>query len=259
PKPNLEGKLDSRGRLTQQERQRWMDNKLCLFCGKPGHCVPDCNLAKASSAKGRASTHFTKSNDFPIFLITSMTLRLIDGSSLGMITHATIVSVHFSCGTVHKIRFLLTKLDSDFPAVLGLDWLTQHNPLIDWVDSSVTFRDRIVILPVPVSVSAEAPVPVSDITMSDTVSAKIKVEIPSIPEPLPDIPFVPKPLTAPKIALVSAAAFMRSIPQVSITVPWQSPPRSSDSNLEGVPEIYHEFSDVFSKGKANTLAAHREY
>ncbi|KAF8809799.1 hypothetical protein BYT27DRAFT_7093634, partial [Phlegmacium glaucopus] len=258
PKPNLEGKLDSRGRLTQQERQRRIDHKLCLFCGKPGHRVPECNLAKASSAKGRASTVSDSSNGFPIFPITPMILRLIDGSSPGMITHATNVSIRFSCGTVHKIRFLLTKLDSDFPAVLGLDWLTLHNPLIDWVDSSVTFRDRIVILPVPVSVSAKAPIP---------------VEIPSVPEPPPDIPFVPKPLTAPKISLVSAAAFMRSICSegaqcysISVHDPVEAAGRSasasatpSDSDLDGVPEIYHEFLDVFSKGKASTLADHREY
>ena len=43
------------------------------------------------------------------------------------------------CGTLLQIQFLLTKLDRDFPAVLGLDWLTLHNPLIDWVRHSVTF------------------------------------------------------------------------------------------------------------------------
>ena len=62
-----------------------------------------------------------------------MKLRLLDGSLAGTITHASTISVKFPCGTLLQIWFLLTKLDCDFPAVLGLDWLTLHNPLIDWV------------------------------------------------------------------------------------------------------------------------------
>ena len=55
PKVDLTGKLDSRGKLTQQERQHRIDKNLCLYCGKSDHRAPDC-LSKASSAKGRAST-----------------------------------------------------------------------------------------------------------------------------------------------------------------------------------------------------------
>ena len=55
-KPDLTGKLDSKGKLTQQEQQQCIDNNLCLFCGKPGHKVPDCPTKLASSAKGWAST-----------------------------------------------------------------------------------------------------------------------------------------------------------------------------------------------------------
>ena len=55
-KPDLTGKLDSHGKLTQQERLRHIDNNLCLFCGKPRHKVLDCPMKLASSAKGQAST-----------------------------------------------------------------------------------------------------------------------------------------------------------------------------------------------------------
>ena len=60
PKVDLTGKLDSRGKLTQQERQNRIDKNLCLYCGKSGHRSPDCPV-KASSAKGRASTASTES------------------------------------------------------------------------------------------------------------------------------------------------------------------------------------------------------
>ena len=34
---------------------------------------------------------------------------------------------------------------------------------------------------------------------------------------------------------------------------------SEGSDMEGVPKLYHEFSDVFSKAEADTLAPHQEY
>ena len=43
-KPDLTGKLNSHGKLTQQERQRRIDNNLCMFCSKKGHKVNDCIL-----------------------------------------------------------------------------------------------------------------------------------------------------------------------------------------------------------------------
>ena len=63
---------------------------------------------------------FAISNNFPIILITLMSLCLIDGSSASIISHATTCFVKFPCGTIQQIRFLLTKLDSDLQAVLGL-------------------------------------------------------------------------------------------------------------------------------------------
>ena len=34
---------------------------------------------------------------------------------------------------------------------------------------------------------------------------------------------------------------------------------ASKSDLKGVPNIYHHFSDIFSKGSANSLPPHQEY
>jgi Retroviral aspartyl protease len=84
-------------------------------------------------------SHYAKVNHFPIVSVPCMRLRLIDRSSLSYITCATDISVQFPCGTTDQVRFLITKLDTKFPAVLGLDWLTLHNPLINWANSSVTF------------------------------------------------------------------------------------------------------------------------
>jgi len=42
------------GKLKPEERQRRLDNKLCLRCGKGGHMASDCTIP--SKAKGRAAT-----------------------------------------------------------------------------------------------------------------------------------------------------------------------------------------------------------
>ena len=58
PKPasTLTPKLGKGGRLTQEERQRRMDNNLCLFCGKPGHIAKECLKATSAAAKARAAS-----------------------------------------------------------------------------------------------------------------------------------------------------------------------------------------------------------
>ena len=38
-----------------------------------------------------------------------------------------------------------------------------------------------------------------------------------------------------------------------------SSPKLMDSIKQHVPEVYHDFADVFSKARANTLAPHRPY
>jgi hypothetical protein len=50
---DLSGKLDLKGKLTQQERQRWINKNLCLFCGGSGHWTDTCPV---KSARGRATT-----------------------------------------------------------------------------------------------------------------------------------------------------------------------------------------------------------
>jgi hypothetical protein len=113
-------------------------------------CMIDCG-----SSHCFIDSYYAKVNHFPIVSVSPMRLRL-DRSSPSYITHATDISVQFPCRTIHQVRFLITKLDTKFPAVLRLDWLTLHNPLINWADSSVTFRDHPDTLPVTTTQSVLA-------------------------------------------------------------------------------------------------------
>ena len=215
-----------------------------------------------------------------------MKLWLLDGSLAGTITHASQISIKFPCGTLLQIWFLLTKLDCDFPTVLRLDWLTLHNLLIDWVRHSVTFRDRTNSPPTPPSdpepslASVQGSVtshlvPSMVPSLDDTKLRKSSVPV-SVPTPDPVSVSDPAPSTpsnsgtTPNISLLSAAAFQKAMCSEGaqcflafIQNPNEAAGRhatpASESDLKGVPNIYHHFSDVFSKGSVNSLPPHREY
>jgi hypothetical protein len=53
PRPNLDNKLDENGRLLPSERQRRIDNGLCLYCGKKGHMASECPSQKQKDTRAR--------------------------------------------------------------------------------------------------------------------------------------------------------------------------------------------------------------
>lgn len=53
---HLSGKLDSKGKLTPEERKRRFENNLCMFCAKPGHQAKECPNPNSSAAKARAAS-----------------------------------------------------------------------------------------------------------------------------------------------------------------------------------------------------------
>ena len=46
--------LGKDGKLTEEERQRRIKEKLCMFCGRPGHMAKDCPKSTSKSAKTKA-------------------------------------------------------------------------------------------------------------------------------------------------------------------------------------------------------------
>ncbi|KAJ8473321.1 hypothetical protein ONZ45_g16338 [Pleurotus djamor] len=96
------------------------------------------------------------------------------------------------------------------------------------------------------------------------VSEPARAETPENIEPLS--PFLEN--GAPRISQVNAAAF-KAISQLRGTTVYQIVirPKSTQAKStsctdfipENIPEDYHEFADVFSKGRAETLADHRSY
>jgi len=188
-------------------------------------------------------------NSITTYSVPPIELKLIDGTSNSIITQAIDLSFRFPTGETMTITFFVTPLDSSCPLVLGYNWLTRYNPLIDWALGSITFRPDLLDTSTPTLTS-----PVASSTLSTTQEP-----------PAPTSGAKP-----PHISIIGAAAFARArqLPGVQcfslslsdIALSGRSASVSTDDpDLSTIPTEYHDFADVFSKSKADTLAPHRPY
>ncbi|KAJ8519009.1 hypothetical protein ONZ45_g4010 [Pleurotus djamor] len=244
-----------------------------------------------------------------------MQLTLFDGSSNSYITEAIDLESRFPSGDYMTITFFVTTLDLTCSVVLGHDFLTRFNPLIDWVTGQIQFRTPIrgspapttlltpsktspsnpeprQPLPKPTMTKQPAPNPptLTQLPRDSTAKAQSchQSRTPMIEEifddpPIPATPSNPEPLDSspeplseflpngvPRVSQVNAAAF-KAISRLRGTTVYQLVIRPESAkakatsctafnpDLAKVPEEYHEFADVFSKGRAETLAEHRPY
>ena len=171
-----------------------------------------------------------------------------------MITEAVDIPIILPDGHTQSVDFYVTPLDTSVSAVLGHNWLTRYNPLIDWVLGSITFRTAHLGIPVdPPMALATACAMTAESTLSPTLTLAS-----------------PPKLKAPKVALINATTFVCAcklegtqcfqLNLATANVSARSAKVFPDPvDLQDVPKEYHDFADVFSKAKADTLPPHRPY
>src|SRR5215469_1198818 len=79
-------------------------------------------------------------------LPSPISLRLFNGSVApnGPIQECVDIGFSLPGAPQDHFRFLITSLDPSVSMALGYDWLSQHNPLINWRTGTITFPAEII-------------------------------------------------------------------------------------------------------------------
>ena len=208
-------------------------------------------LIDSGSTHCFVDSKFVQCLNIPLASISPLELKLFDGTSNSIIMQSLELSVIFDSGESMTISLYVTLLDPSCSVVLGYNWLTCYNPLIDWVLGSIIFHPQVLD---PLSLSPTSSARAAQLSLQKA----------------PNTPGAPIPSdSVPHISLINAAMFAHAckLPgtqnfQIHLSdsvLSAHSASITDEPNLSHIPDDYQDFADVFSKQKADTLAPHHPY
>src|SRR5258708_7085132 len=167
---------------------------------------------------------------------------MFDGSTTLTIDRTCHIPITFSTGESHTMELFVTKLDEEYSVVLGYNWLTQHNLSIDWVETKIMFRN-LETWKTPPEVPRPAPRVIDIRLVSKRTMDRIHQEAGSMT-------FLLSPRGTQQAPNPHRTSPDRLEARAASTAQQEDP-------LNGVPQEYHDFRNVFSGEKANALPPHR--
>jgi len=101
--------------------------------------VPVVALVDSGSSDCFVDSVFVSKYCLPCRKIKPLPLTLIDGTINHFVNHVMSLPIRFPCSYSCQTEFFVTKLEGTYPTVLGHNWLTQNNPLINWRKGTLKF------------------------------------------------------------------------------------------------------------------------
>ena len=237
-------------------------NSLCIPLVSPLVCasdhlqpIPIWTLVDSGSIHCFLDSAFAHRHSLPTTPTPPVELCLFDGTLNNIISEVVLLPVKFPSAECMTLDFYITLLDSCCSLVLGYSWLTCYNPLIDWVSGSISFRP-LSLLQSPASVPPVETLVNSPFSLAKTPLQFTLSETSPSNSKWPHIAIISMPALLQALQLSGSKIFafqFRSIVQAKSTA------ISEKINLSSIPEEYHEYTDIFSKSKAETLAPHHPY
>src|SRR5258707_1175256 len=213
------------------------------------HAHPCVALLASGSSHCFVDELFAKKNKLLLSKLPStILLRLFDRSTWNSVSHKTTIPLTFSTSETHQTEFYVTKLDKGYSIVLGYDWLVRHNPSINWAETKVVFPGTVKALERP-SIPASSKFDIQ-LVSAKTISRLCREPSNSIycldhhsdVEVDKTFPHLTSPHSEPTSELHSIRTSTLAL-----------------DSMGRIPVEYHEFHEVFSGTKANTLPPHQPY
>ena len=189
-------------------------------------------------------------------------LHLFDGLSNSTISEIANLPIISSTGDWMNLDFYVTLLDSFCSLVFGYNWLARYNPLIDWINGSINFHPSLQENLTLSCIAANTPLASPSFLDNPLQSSDSAVSMPASETSVSNSEW-------PNIAIIGTAAFLRASKLLgshnfklclhSSDIQANSTKLAETPDLSNVPSEYHEFANVFSKTKAETLPPHRPY